>query len=95
MNISYIIYSCSFPKAHEREEGMIAKQGQELIVEGFRTTNTNFSLSSEARHPQTEERMIKINKTSGCGGGKSKVGVSAMEDLSPDFKLVNVYDKLA
>ena len=39
--------------------------------------------------------MIKINKTSGCGGGKSKVGVSAMEDLSPDFKLVNVYDKLA
>lgn len=60
---------------------MIAKQGQELIVEGFRTINTNFSLFSEARHPQTEKRMIKINKTSGCGWGKSKVGVSAMEDF--------------
>ena len=52
---------------------MIAKQGQELIVEGFHTTNTNFSLFSEVQHPQTEERMMKINKTSGCAGGKSKV----------------------
>lgn len=74
---------------------MIAKQGQELIVEGFHTTNTNFSLFIEVQHPQTEERMMKINKTSGCGGGKSKVGVSGMEDLSPNFKLVNVYNKLA
>lgn len=74
---------------------MIAKQEQELIVEGFHTMNTNFSLFSEAWHPQTEEKMMKINKTSGCGGGKSKVGISAMEDLSPNFKLVNVYNKLA
>lgn len=74
---------------------MIAKPEQELIVEGFRTTNTNFSLFSEVWHPQTEERMMKINKTSGCGGGKSKVGIPAMEDLSPNFKLVNVYNKLA
>ena len=56
---------------------MTAKQGQELIVEGFHTTNTNFSLFIEVQHPQTEERMMKINKTSGCGGGKSKLGYPA------------------